>query len=890
MRLHLCVSVFLIAVFQVNLHAQPVAVPENDPNWLLPLEEIDADPKIPTLKQVVGFAWAHEISSHVQIERYLHALAEAAPDRTKLVRYGSSYERRSLNYLVISSPANIKRLDEIRQNNLLLSDPQKISDQQAGTLVKDSPAIVWLAYNVHGNECSTADAALVTAYHMLADRSEQTRGWLKQLVVIIDPLQNPDGRERLVHNFSKHRGEFVESNPWGSEHTEPWPSGRGNHYWFDMNRDWFLQSQRETQAKVKAYLDWLPQIYVDAHEMGRNATYFFMPLRDPINPFTLAKQNEWLSRIGRHQAKWFDDYGFRYTTREMFDGFYPGYGSKWPSLRGGLAMLWEQAGTRGLVIDRDDETKLYYHNCVRHHYVSGLATVGLTAANRESLLRDYHDVQRRDIQLGNDGPVRHYFLLEENCPQRTMRLARLLIRNGIGVHRITEPMTVSVCDIREDVVKDRVIPAGSYHVPIAQPGGRLARVLLDRNVEMDEQFVKRQLRRNELYMPNEIYDVTAWSLPLAFGVECLASEQSLDVPGKPYEAQPSLRAFPDQQPKVAYLVPGTDGAVEALCGWLQSGVRVHVMDRAMKLDGKEFAPGTLILFVHGNSDKLHETIREAATRLGLAVYAANTGFVDEGAHLGGPYVKWIRPPKIVIPVDQPTSYRVGHTWHLFDQRLHYPTTRVAARNLSHIDLDDFNVLVLPDGSYSDKYGFDERLAGRIRQWVSEGGTLLLIRGAVKWAIGDTISLLPTTQLQKPIEATETSGTKQQPDSEDEKPTMVSPDAAPGVFLRASVFTEHWLSYGYGDKIDVFYTGDLILKPLLPTKGRNIVTFATQDKLLTSGFCWPKTLELLAQTPYVTHQRQGSGHIVAFTDDPNYRAMYPSVQRLFINAVLFGPGH
>ena len=327
MRFHLCASVFVIAVFQVSLHAQPTTLPDEDPKGLLPLEEMDADPKIPTLEQVVGFAWAQEITSHAEFERYLHALTEAAPDRTKLVCYGSSYERRSLNYLVISSPANIKRLDEIRQNNLLLSDPRKISDGQAATLIKDSPAIVWLAYNVHGNECSAGDAALVTAYHLLADRREQTRGWLEQLVVIIDPLQNPDGRERFVHNFRKHRGEFVESNPLGSEHTEPWPSGRSNHYWFDMNRDWFLQSQRETQAKVKAYLDWQTQIYVDAHEMGRNATYFFMPPKDPMNPFFLAKQHEWLLRIGRHQAKWFDDFGFRYTTREMFDGFYPGYGS-----------------------------------------------------------------------------------------------------------------------------------------------------------------------------------------------------------------------------------------------------------------------------------------------------------------------------------------------------------------------------------------------------------------------------------------------------------------------------------------------------------------------------------------------------------------------------------
>jgi hypothetical protein len=889
MRRSLSVSLLLILASHSAVLAQPDAVPDKDPGWLLPVPEVDADPDVPTLEQVVGHAWAQEVSSHAEIERYLHALAEAAPDRTKLVRYGSTYEGRGLYYLVISSPANIKRLEEIRKNNLLLSDPRKVSDDETAALVKQSPAVLWLAYNIHGNECSAADAALLTAYHLLADRRKETRRRLEQLVVIIDPLQNPDGRDRFVHGFRKNRGEFVESNPLGTEHTESWPGGRSNHYYFDMNRDWFLHSQRETQAKVKAFLDWHPQIYVDAHEMGRDRTYYFAPPTDPVNPFVLATQRQWLFRIGRYQAKRFDEYGFRYTTREMFDAFYPGYGSQWPTLQGSIGILWEQAGVRGLEIDRNDETKLHFHDSVRHHYVSALATVEVAAKNRQALLRDFHEAQRRAIQLGEDGPVRHYFLLEQDRPQRTARLADLLIANRIEVRRVGAPVTVSACDVKGGEAKDRVIPAGSYHVPLAQPGGTLARVLLDRDIEMGEEFVKRQLRRNELYMPDEIYDVTSWSLPLAFGVTCLGSEQQIEVPGEPHQPEAPAHDFPDRRPKVAYLVPGTDGAVEALCAWLQAGIRVHVTDRPMKLDGRSYAPGTLVLLVHENSKQLDKTIEQSARRRGLDVYAADTGFVDEGAHLGGPHVKWVRPPKILVPIGRPASYSAGHTWHLFDQRLAYPTTRVAPRDLGRVDLDDFNVLVLPHGSYSDRYGFDETLARRIREWVGQGGTLVLVRGAAHWAMGDGIGLLATTRLQKPIDAVQTTGTKQQPDS-DEKPTMVGPDSAPGVFLRASAFTEHWGTYGYGDSLDVFYSGSLILKPLLPTAGRNLVTFGKQDELLTSGFCWPKTLELLSETPYLTYQSVGSGHVFAFTDDPNYRAMYPGVQRLFVNAVLFGPGH
>ncbi|HIQ23238.1 MAG TPA: hypothetical protein EYH34_18595, partial [Planctomycetes bacterium] len=498
----------------------------------LPLPGVDVDPDVPTLKQVLGFDWARRITTPRQIERYLHRLAKATGDRTRLVRYGKTYEGNNLYYVVISSPANIRRLDEIRAANLRLADPRQLAGEQAAAVIERSPAIVWLAYSTHGNECSPADAALLTAYHLVADRRGATRRWLERVVVIIDPLQNPDGRDRFVHSFRKNHGVFADPYPWASEHTEPWPGGRTNHYWFDMNRDWFLQSQREMQAKVKAYLDWQPQIYVDAHEMGRDRTYYFTPPTEPVLPFLLAHQREWLFRIGRHQGRWFDERGFRYTTREMFDAYYPGYGSQWPTLQGAIGILWEQAGVRGLVIARSDRTRLRYPTAVLHHYVSGLATVEVAAENRQALLRDFYEAQRRAIQLGHDGPVRHYFLLEGRTPQRARRLAEVLAANRIEVRRLSESVSVKAKDIRGGEAREVALPAGTYHVPVAQPAGRLVRTLLDREVPMGEEFVKRQLERNKQYLPDEIYDVTAWSLPLAFGVRCLATDRPVDPPGR----------------------------------------------------------------------------------------------------------------------------------------------------------------------------------------------------------------------------------------------------------------------------------------------------------------------------------------------------------------------
>src|SRR5262245_15021619 len=419
------------------------------PTWLLPVGTLQANGKIPTLQEVVGHTWGEDVSSYAEIERYLHVLVASEPDRTRLETYGQTYEGRTLYYLIISSPQNIERLQEIRGNNLRLADPRETSPDDARQLVSESPAIVWLAYSVHGNETSSSDAALITAYHLLADQSDATREALERLIVILDPIQNPDGRERFMNVYRETRGTFPQSEPLATEHIERWPGGRFNHYLFDMNRDWFLQSQAESRGKVAAYLQWHPQIYVDAHEMGRDAQYYFDPPMDPINDLILPRQREWFHRLGKHQADQFDKYGFAYTTREMFDAFYPGYGSTWPTMHGGIGILWEQAGVRGKIIDRSDETQLSYHDGVRHHYISGLATIETAVANREQLLEDFHQARSDGVRFGREGPIRDYFLLEERTPYRAAQLAELLARNGIELRRVQSPLRAQTTSMND---------------------------------------------------------------------------------------------------------------------------------------------------------------------------------------------------------------------------------------------------------------------------------------------------------------------------------------------------------------------------------------------------------------------------------------------------------
>jgi hypothetical protein len=571
-------------------------------------------------------------------------------------------------------------------------------------------------------------------------------------------------------------------------------------------------------------------------------------------------------------------------------------------MHGAIGILWEQAGVRGLVIDRSDETKLNYHDGVRHHYISGLATIEVAAKHRQELLGDFYQARADAVRLGREGPVRDFFLLEGPTPYRAARLASLLVQNGIEVRRVRSPVRAKMTSTSDSEAAERTVPAGSYHVPVAQPAGRLVRILLDRHTGMGEEFIKRQLDRLSRRLSDEIYDVTAWSLPLAFGLVCHGTGAATEIDSEPWQA-PAGGEVRGAPAKLAYIVPGSDdGAMLALAEWLQAGLRVHVTDQPLKLGGVDFGKGSLILKVHENSDSLQDAVEQAAGKYQLTIHATDTGYVSQGAHLGGPEVKWVKPPRVAMLVDRPASYSVGHTWYLFDQVWRYPVTRVAGRNLAALDLAKYNVLILPDGGYSDGDTPSAELVGRIKEWVRRGGTLIVVKAAAAWACGEKVGLLASKVEKKPAKPAGdmtpiptvigvAAGVMPLPTpASSEKPADEPPDPVPGAFLHASVYDDHWVTFGAGATADVFMNGSLILAPLKPTAGRNLVTFATSDQFVASGFCWPETVKQLAGKPYVLYQSLGDGHIIGFAEDPNFRAMHPGVQRLFLNAVFLGPGH
>ena len=321
---------------------------------------------------------------------------------------------------------------------------------------------------------------------------------------------------------------------------------------------------------------------------------------------------------------------------------------------------------------------------------------------------------------------------------------------------------------------------------------------------------------------------------------------------------------------------------------IQNGIRFHVADESFKLNGRSYDRGTLITKVANNPDDLSERLQAAMMKHGVTdVVATDTAYVDEGAHMGGPDVHWVKPPKILLVVNRPANYSSGHTWHLFDQILGYPTTRVNGRDFGSVDLSRFNTIVLPDGRYSKSSGFDDSRAGDLSDWVRTGGTLITLRGATRWAADEKIKLLKNKLVKRTVPAVDKGDGNEKKEA---KPEKVTPDSVPGAFFRTDVFQKHWVTYGCQESMDVFYSGSLILSPTTETGGRSLLTFGKNDSLLTSGFCWPTNMELMSETPFVFSRRLGRGHVIAFVDDPNFRAMYPALQRLFINAAMFGPAH
>jgi hypothetical protein len=862
---------------------------------------VEYDPSIPTPRSVVGHDPAEVITSPESLVAYFQALAEAAPDRARLVEYARSWEGRPLVMLVIGAPERMARLDAVRAGLARLADPRGLSPAEEDRLVAELPVVTALLHSVHGNEVSPAGSSQVTAYHLLAARGDaEVDLILRESIVLIDPLQNPDGRARFVATNQLGAAALADPDPVAAERDEPWPGGRSNHYLFDLNRDWFAHTQPESRGKVRALLEWTPQVVVDLHEMGGNSTYYFPPAAAPGNPHTTEEQHRLFEIFGRQNAAVFDQRGWPYFIREIFDSFYPGYGSSWPTTQGALGKTFEQASARGLVFERDDDSLLTYGDGIERNFAAALQTALTAAQNRERLLRSFVEFRRNAIADGQRG-TRAYVLDASRDPALARRLAMTLASNGISVTRAAEPFRAA----------GRDFPAGSFVVPVDQPAGRLARNLLDPETLMDAGYVQLQRERRAQRLRDQIYDVTTWSLPFLWNVDAVAVNRPVGVRGQlvdagvfePWTAPPSsvpaaerdagmprAAGAPTLPPaRIGYLLPWGTAAAAAVAEALAAGIPVHAAGAAFRLAGRDYQPGTaLVRSAELDADQLR-ALSDIIDDHGAEAVAVESGFVESGISLGSNEMRALRAPRVLLAWDAPaSSLSAGWARWVLERRYGQHVTAVRTRSLGRADLGRYDVVILPSGNYAGELG--EAGADRLRRWVQDGGTLITLAEATRWASREDVNLLATSAEMRAVPERPSAAEPGTPIDllEAITPEREAPEPVSGAILRVVLDTTSVLAAGAGPELGAMVSGSRVFTPVTLDRGRNVGVYAPLDRLVMSGIVWDEARPQLASKAFLVHQPLGRGRVIGFAEDPNFRGYAEATQLLFMNAVLLGP--
>jgi hypothetical protein len=818
---------------------------------LLPVLKLAAQGSLLSPSEFLGYPLGSRFTSHHRVVAYVEYVARTSP-RVQLLRYGETYEGRPLLLAIISSPENLARLETLRTDNL------RRAGRLPGPPNPDGPVILWLSYNVHGNEAVSTEAALETLYALAHPDSQRTGGWLQQAVVLLDPCLNPDGRERYVQWYHQTQGVRPDPNPLAREHHEPWPGGRTNHYYFDLNRDWVWATQQETQARLSLYLQWMPHVHVDFHEQGAEEPYYFAPAARPIHPLIADWQRALQDSIGRNHARYFDASGRLYFTREVFDLFYPGYGDTWPSFNGAIGMTYEQGGgaRAGLALRLPEGDTLTLTDRIRNHHLTALSTIETAVRLRNTLLTHFI----RYFTTAQTQPTDRYqaFLIRStHPPERLEALTTLLDRQGIRYGTLTRPQRVEGIDYLTGMRQQLEAQPGDLIISVYQPAGVLAHVLFDPAPPLSDSLT---------------YDITSWALPFAFGLEAYALTTRLD----PNQAWPSPTFSPaSHTPPYAYFVRwGSLNASRFLSALLTAGVNVRVATVPLRLSGQNFEAGTLILTRAGNAhlgSRFDQIIQEAATHYRVSVQSVHTGFADEGPDLGSAQIRLLKRPHVYVLAGPPAkASSVGEVWHFFEQILHYPATLLTVDQLNGLALDEGDVLILPDGQYNSRTIALESLLDGVRR----GARLIVLEGALELLVGQKGIALKRRNEPEDRD-------REQPAIYGQRERTALSRQVQGAIYRTQLDTTHPLAFG----LDRYFTlKQRVYAYELLEEGWNVAWL--EEGRPRSGFAGYRTPTLLSRTLVAGTQPLGKGAIVYLVDNPLFRGFWYAGQLLFTNALFF----
>ena len=696
------------------------------------------DPAVPTVADLIGFPVGERAASPEQIDECLQAWARTSP-RTKLTEYARSFEGRPLYTMAITSPANLARLDEIRAGIAQLADPRGLSAESANELVDSLPAVAWLAYSIHGNESSGSDAALALLYHLAAAQDAEVEQLLEDLVVLVDPMMNPDGRARFLKTLAEHRGTSPNLDDQSLLHSGYWPWGRMNHYLFDLNRDWTLGINPESRGRIRAAGEWYPLLFVDAHEMGSQDTYLFSPARAPRSPHLPARREHWSEIFASDQAKAFDRLGWAYYTGEWNEGWYPGYSDVWGAFRGAVGILYEQASVDEDAMRHRDGSMTPYRESVHHHLVSSMANLRSLHANAHQLKNEFLEERRSAVAATGPYAGRTWAVLPTANRARLASFLDLMALQGFEVYSTDSELTgISGVDQLGRSFVGRTLPVGTILIPGRQPEAHLLAAMMEFDAVMPPEYFQRE--REELVRRGRstIYDVTAWNTTMLHGLQALTLSSDLPAGAvrleSPQTAVSSGLVATDAA--IGYVFDGADdNSVVVAARLMEQGIAVRIADKEFRFDDRDFSRGSVVVTKRDNRShygSLPQIVATMALDLGIEAIGFQHGLGEgELADIGGRHFRLLEPPSIAILARGGISpYDFGSIWFTLDQRFAIRHSHLNEEFLTNSDLRRYNVLVIPDRWFGEA---PEGTVEAVKAWVKAGGTLI--------AIGDSAGAL-----------------------------------------------------------------------------------------------------------------------------------------------------
>lgn len=817
--------------------------------------------QIKSPEEFLGYAPGERFTPYYRVLDYFEHVASNTPN-ISMIQYGETYEYRPLIATFITSPENFKNLEAIRRNNL--SRTGLIDSTAAGY---DDIAIVWLSYNVHGNEAVSTEAAIQVLYDLANPDNQQAQEWLKNTVVVIDPCLNPDGRERYVQWYQQKAASSYNPNPDAWEHHEPWPEGRTNHYLFDLNRDWAWATQKETRERLALYNQWLPQIHADYHEQNIDNPYYFAPAVEPYHQLITDWQRQFQVMLGENNASYFDKEGWQYFTDEVFDLLYPSYGDTYPIFNGAIGMTYEQGGggRAGLGIMNAAHDTLTLVDRIAHHVTTSLSTIELSAKNARKLVQEYTSFYEQSNN-NPDGTYKAFVIKQGDNSGKITALKSLLDKHHIRYSQSTGSQNFSGFSYQNQKSGKFHMQQGDLIISAYQPKSVLLQVLFEPEAQLSDSLT---------------YDITAWAIPYAYDLDAYALTSH--VSGGETATEHAFTAATVKENTYAYVAPWQSMEnAHFLAQLLKKDIKVRYAMYDFEVEGKQFKAGSLIISREDNEDKeaFDQEVVNVANNVKQVITPIATGLMTKGYDLGSGNIRFIEPPKVAMLAGEGTSpYGVGEVWYYFEQQLAYPLTIINIKDADHINLSDYNTLILADGSYQQTL---EDM--NIDEWISQGGKVIALEGALSYfEESDNYALTEyTEEQQKVMDAKEKAKKK-----EDQLMSYASQErrnisnATSGSIFKLRLDNTHPLALGYPDHYYTLKSGSARYAYL--KDGWNVGTIQSSDDLV-SGFVGSEMLSRLPESLVLGIEEIGSGQVIYMVDDPLFRAFWNNGKLLFANAL------